>query len=92
MVNEHLASSSINILELTTKGHLAGDHIFGLLPLMASLLNGAGGTVDGIEDPRLQVELDKPVKCLFLYYALLVHKNSKGSRNLWSLRYTGLHS
>ncbi|KAF8524601.1 Metallo-hydrolase/oxidoreductase [Hysterangium stoloniferum] len=32
--------------------HTHGDHIFGLLPLMASCLNGAGGTVDGIEDPR----------------------------------------
>jgi hypothetical protein len=30
-----------------------GDHIFGLLPLMASCLNGAGGTVDWVEDPRL---------------------------------------
>lgn len=30
-----------------------GDHIFGLLPLMASCLNGAGGTIDGIEDPRV---------------------------------------
>jgi len=40
---------------------LVGDHIFGLLPLMATLLNGAGGTTDGIEDPRLQVDLDKPV-------------------------------
>ena len=28
---------------------------------MASMLNGAGGTVDGIEDPRLQIEFDKPV-------------------------------
>ena len=31
---------------------------------MASLLNGAGGTTDGIEDPRLQVKLDKPVRNL----------------------------
>ncbi|KAF8592183.1 Metallo-hydrolase/oxidoreductase [Ramaria rubella] len=33
--------------------HTHGDHIFGLLPLMASCLNGAGGMVDGTEDPRL---------------------------------------
>ena len=29
----------------------AGDHIFGLLPVLAMRLNGAGGTVD-VEDPR----------------------------------------
>ena len=34
----------------------SGDHIFGLLPLMASCLNGAGGTVDGVEDPRLSID------------------------------------
>jgi len=28
---------------------------------MASLLNGAGGKADEIEDPRLHVEFDKPV-------------------------------
>ena len=61
------------MLELTTSGiihHLAGDHIFGLLPLMASLLNGAGGTTDGIEDPRLQVQFDKPASVSF---SLLFH-------------------
>ncbi|KAI0796326.1 beta-lactamase-like protein [Irpex lacteus] len=34
--------------------HTHGDHIFGLLPLLASRLNGAGGTADGVEDPRTQ--------------------------------------
>lgn len=34
-----------------------GDHIFGLLPLLASRLNGAGGTADGIDDPRAQFDL-----------------------------------
>ncbi|TCD63957.1 hypothetical protein EIP91_004726 [Steccherinum ochraceum] len=34
--------------------HTHGDHIFGLLPLLASRLNGAGGMADGVEDPRLQ--------------------------------------
>ena len=29
-----------------------GDHLFGILPLLASRLNGAGGMVDGVEDPR----------------------------------------
>jgi ribonuclease Z len=33
--------------------HTHGDHIFGLLPLLASMLNGAGGTADGVEDPRI---------------------------------------
>ncbi|KAG2156206.1 beta-lactamase-like protein [Suillus clintonianus] len=32
--------------------HTHGDHIFGLLPLLASMMNGAGGTANGIEDPR----------------------------------------
>ncbi|KZT24505.1 Metallo-hydrolase/oxidoreductase [Neolentinus lepideus HHB14362 ss-1] len=34
--------------------HTHGDHIFGLLPLMASSMNGAGGTVEGVEDARTQ--------------------------------------
>ncbi|KIJ57051.1 hypothetical protein M422DRAFT_23164 [Sphaerobolus stellatus SS14] len=37
--------------------HTHGDHIFGLLPLMASRLNGAGGTVEG-EDPRPSIRED----------------------------------
>ncbi|PPQ63404.1 hypothetical protein CVT24_004914 [Panaeolus cyanescens] len=36
--------------------HTHGDHIFGVIPLLASLLNGAGGAADGAEDPRLNVE------------------------------------
>lgn len=31
---------------------ILGDHIFGILPLLASRLNGAGGTVEGVADPR----------------------------------------
>ncbi|KAI0722345.1 Metallo-hydrolase/oxidoreductase [Cerioporus squamosus] len=31
--------------------HTHGDHIFGVLPVLAMRLNGAGGTVD-VEDPR----------------------------------------
>ncbi|KAG7096781.1 hypothetical protein E1B28_004191 [Marasmius oreades] len=43
--------------------HTHGDHIFGLLPLMAACLNGAGGTVDGADDPRTQVNLnDSPME------------------------------
>ncbi|OSD04524.1 Metallo-hydrolase/oxidoreductase [Trametes coccinea BRFM310] len=32
--------------------HTHGDHIFGLLPVLAGRLNGAGGTIDGVDDPR----------------------------------------
>jgi hypothetical protein len=42
---------------------LSGDHIFGLVPLMASLLNGAGGVTEGGEDPRLNLNTETAV-CL----------------------------
>jgi ribonuclease Z len=38
-----------------------GDHIFGLLPLLASRLNGAGGTAGGVEDPRTCMVADQEV-------------------------------
>jgi ribonuclease Z len=37
---------------------LSGDHIFGLLPLLASRLNGAGGMIDEALDPRASGVLD----------------------------------
>jgi len=40
---------------------LVGDHIFGLIPLMASLLNGAGGVTEGGADPRLHVDTETAV-------------------------------
>ncbi|KAF5358948.1 hypothetical protein D9758_004740 [Tetrapyrgos nigripes] len=40
--------------------HTHGDHIFGLLPVLAGCLNGAGGTAEGVDDPRTQVNLDEP--------------------------------
>ncbi|THV08386.1 Metallo-hydrolase/oxidoreductase [Dendrothele bispora CBS 962.96] len=40
--------------------HTHGDHIFGLLPLLAGCLNGAGGTAEGVDDPRTQVNLKEP--------------------------------
>ncbi|KAF9268131.1 Metallo-hydrolase/oxidoreductase [Marasmius fiardii PR-910] len=39
--------------------HTHGDHIFGLLPLMAACLNGAGGAADGAEDLRSQINLNE---------------------------------
>ena len=33
---------------------IPGDHIFGILPLLASRLNGAGGIAEGVDDPRAQ--------------------------------------
>ena len=39
---------------------------------MASLLNGAGGTTDGIEDPRLQVDIDKPVRIFHLFSVFII--------------------
>ena len=41
-----------------------GDHIFGLMPLMASIANGAGGMVEDIEDPRAQSNVDVEVSFL----------------------------
>lgn len=35
----------------------SGDHIFGILPLLASRLNGSGGMVDDADDVRLEAPL-----------------------------------
>ncbi|KAJ3802047.1 Metallo-hydrolase/oxidoreductase [Lentinula aff. detonsa] len=40
--------------------HTHGDHIFGLIPLLAGCLNGAGGNADGMEDPRRNINMDEP--------------------------------
>ncbi|KAF8631602.1 hypothetical protein AX15_002350 [Amanita polypyramis BW_CC] len=40
--------------------HTHGDHIFGLVPLLASRLNGAGGLTLGQDDPRTNVDLTQP--------------------------------
>ncbi|KAJ7765724.1 Metallo-hydrolase oxidoreductase [Mycena metata] len=41
--------------------HTHGDHIFGVVPLLAGILNGAGGTADGAEEPRKAVDPYNPV-------------------------------
>ncbi|KAJ6625641.1 beta-lactamase-like protein [Mycena sp. CBHHK59/15] len=42
--------------------HTHGDHIFGLIPLLAGVLNGAGGAADGAEDPRADIDVHNPAK------------------------------
>ncbi|KAJ7684019.1 beta-lactamase-like protein [Mycena rosella] len=41
--------------------HTHGDHIFGLVPLLAGILNGAGGTTEEEEDPRAHIDVHNPV-------------------------------
>ncbi|KAJ6515730.1 beta-lactamase-like protein [Mycena sanguinolenta] len=40
--------------------HTHGDHIFGLLPLLAGVLNGSGGTADGEDEPRARIDVTNP--------------------------------
>ncbi|CAL1700229.1 unnamed protein product [Somion occarium] len=47
--------------------HTHGDHIFGVLPLLASRLNGAGGTTGGADDPRLRSESDEESQPIEIY-------------------------
>ncbi|KAF9534785.1 beta-lactamase-like protein [Crepidotus variabilis] len=47
--------------------HTHGDHIFGIVPLMCSLLNGAGGTAEGEEDPRLSISATTTSPALEIY-------------------------
>ena len=48
-----------------------GDHIFGIAPLMAGCMNGAGGTVDGFVDPRENLPEDLDVRYSILPYEIL---------------------
>ncbi|TFY67635.1 hypothetical protein EVJ58_g1473 [Rhodofomes roseus] len=47
--------------------HTHGDHIFGILPLMAAVLNGAGGMIDVAQDTRLQSSTTEEVQPLEIY-------------------------
>ncbi|KAJ3487982.1 hypothetical protein NLI96_g3157 [Meripilus lineatus] len=48
--------------------HTHGDHIFGILPLLASRLNGAGGTVEGVADPRAKASTSQdPTDVIEIY-------------------------
>ncbi|KAL5531371.1 hypothetical protein ACEPAG_4248 [Sanghuangporus baumii] len=42
--------------------HTHGDHIFGIAPLMAGCMNGGGGMIEGIADPRLQPPDSEPLE------------------------------
>ncbi|KAF9645353.1 Metallo-hydrolase/oxidoreductase [Thelephora ganbajun] len=42
--------------------HLHGDHIGGLLCLLASAMNGDGGTIPSVEDPRVGSALIQPLE------------------------------
>jgi hypothetical protein len=60
-----MASIILNARDLCPAG-ISGDHIFGLLPLLASRLNGAGGMIDGTLDPRTSGVLDSEVSTITL--------------------------
>ncbi|KZT66032.1 Metallo-hydrolase/oxidoreductase [Daedalea quercina L-15889] len=47
--------------------HTHGDHIFGLLPLMASCLDGSGGMMDYSKDARLQPDAREEIQPLEIY-------------------------
>ena len=67
-----------------------GDHIFGLLPLMASRLNGAGGTSEGVDDPRNQLGGHQEVSlnaCFIARFLTLSHSLSKYT-DLWEPEHT----
>ncbi|TDL29931.1 Metallo-hydrolase/oxidoreductase [Rickenella mellea] len=70
--------------------HTHGDHIFGLAPLMASCMNGAGGTADGAEDERLKTS-PEDLKTLEIYGPLgtraYVRSNLAYTRTLLEGRY-----
>ncbi len=48
-----------------------GDHIFGLVPLLSSRLNGAGGLAPGQEDPRTKVDMTQQVRVPCISFIVL---------------------
>ena len=70
--------------------HTHGDHIFGLAPLMASAMNGAGGMVDG-EDDRMNIDDSAgPVRVFGAVRYLAKHIPDIG--DIWTSRNTRIHS
>ncbi|KAJ3564833.1 hypothetical protein NP233_g8032 [Leucocoprinus birnbaumii] len=77
--------------------HTHGDHIFGICPLLASCMNGAGGTTEGNEDPRTltksihppPVEIYGPIGTrAYIRNALsLTHTNLDGTYVVHELRF-----
>ncbi|THH05407.1 hypothetical protein EW145_g4809 [Phellinidium pouzarii] len=47
--------------------HTHGDHIFGIAPLLAGCLNGAGGMIDGMVDSRMEPADPKELTTLEIY-------------------------
>jgi len=72
--------------------HSIGDHIFGLLPLLASRLNGTGGTVEGLEDPRATLTSEEDVRLHHLGSDPQLTSFSTACRDLWADGHSGLHS
>lgn len=69
---------------------IPGDHIFGIAPLLASCLNGAGGTANGYEDPRSQRSAVTPVSpCSFTILKVSQFTDLDG-RDLWTSRHSCL--
>lgn len=67
-------------MERLTNTHL-GDHIFGIVPLMCGLLNGAGGMADGAEDPRLNIETSRPVGFFLISLEIWINSNNRYLRS-----------
>ena len=66
-----------------------GDHIFGLIPLLAGCLNGMGGTSDGVDDPRIQVDTAQPVCASDISFVTGVYSSESittAPRDLWPAR------
>ena len=61
ITHTHGVLSAGSAMGSTSELGILGDHIFGLLPLLASRLNGAGGMIDRALDPRTSGVTDSEV-------------------------------